>query len=430
MKPKRLIFAAIAACLGMVGLGSCNKEEAVYQGGEKEMSRLRVMTRAEGESTPPKEAKIYLLDKDGKCTNIVDLEDFNKNGIPATPGDYRIIAIGSNDLSAYKLPEQADANDSSIIKLNSGKKHTDLLLATDDITLNEGETTQLNMTLNREVICIKDVNADKIPKDVIGTEIIIGPMYKNIRMDGKYTDDTDSIRIALTKDTEDRKWILKGDSIFSLPSKGNPKVILRLITPKNTQEYSYQTTKPLTKNHFVRLDLVYREGLKAYLSASLSAPIWEGTDSIVYGYEKEDLSKETVNPPVAGNMYNAFFVVSVDTSTRTAVLLRKKGDTGVSSKEDMTAMSSKINKPDSAIGEWRLPTIEECKFFLEKCYVNSNNNPYSGLVETGTYYCTKDGKLATVTLSLNDKKAKIITSKENATYSKDYIYRPVIEISY
>ena len=81
MKTKRLIFAAIAACLGMVGLGSCNKEEAVYQGGEKEMSRLRVMTRAEGESTPPKEAKIYLLDKDGKCTNIVDLEDFNKNGI-------------------------------------------------------------------------------------------------------------------------------------------------------------------------------------------------------------------------------------------------------------------------------------------------------------------------------------------------------------
>ena len=430
MKIKNLSYAAIAACLGMVGLGSCNKEEAVYQGGEKEMSRLRVMTRAEGESTPPKEAKIYLLDKDGKCTNIVDLEDFNKNGIPATPGGYRIIAIGSNDLSAYKLPEQAEANDSSIIKLNSGKKLTDLLLDTEDITLNEGETTQLNMTLNREVICIKDVNADKIPKDVIGTEIIIGPMYKNIRMDGKYTDDTDSIRIALTKDTEDRKWILKGDSIFSLPSKGNPKVILRLITPKNTQEYSYQTTKPLTKNHFVRLDLVYREGLKAYLSASLSAPIWEGTDSIVYGYEKEDLSKETVNPPVAGNMYNAFFVVSVNTKARTAVLLRKKGDTGVSSKEDMTAMSSKINKPDSAIGEWRLPTIEECKFFLEKCYVNSNNNPYSGLVETGTDYCTKDGKLATVTLSLNDKKAKIITSKENASYSKDYIYRPVIEISY
>ena len=431
MRIKSFYFAAIAACLGMVGLGSCNKEEAVYQGGEKEMSKLRVMTRAEGETTPPKEAKIYLLDKEGKCTNIVDLEEINKNGIATTPGNYRVIAIGGNDLSAYKLPEQAEANDSSIIKLNSGRKLTDLLLATDDITLNEGETTQLNMTMDREVICIKDVNADKIPKDVIGTEIIIGPMYKNIRMDGKYTDDTDSIRIALTKDTEDRKWILKGDSIFSLPSKGNPKVILRLITPDNTQEYSDQTTKPLTKNHFVRLDLVYREGLKAYLSASLSAPIWEGTDSIVYGYEKEDLSKEeTVKHLAAGDMYNAFFVVSVDTKARTAVLLRKKGETGVSSKEDMTAMSSKINKPDSAIGEWRLPTMEECKYFLEKCNVNSNNSPNSGLVETGTYYCTKDGKLATVTLSLNDKKAKIITSKENASYSKDYYYRPVIKISY
>ena len=431
MKIKNLSYAAIAACLGMVGLGSCNKEEAVYQGGEKEMSRLRVMTRAEGETTPPKEAKIYLLDKDGKCTNIVDLEDFNKNGIPATPGDYRIIAIGGNDLSAYKLPEQADANDSSIIKLNSGKKLTDLLLATEDITLNEGETTQLNMTLNREVICIKDVNADKIPKDVIGTEIIIGPMYKNIRMDGKYTDDTDSIRIALTKDTEDRKWILKGDSIFSLPSKGNPKVILRLITPKNTQEYSYQTTKPLTKNHFVRLDLVYREGLKAYLSASLSAPIWEGTDSIVYGFEKEDLSKETetVKHPTSSELYNAFVVVSVDTIARTAVLLRKKGDTGVGSEEDMIAMNSTIIKPDKAIGEWRLPTMEECEFFLNLCAVNTDGIKSSEKVETGTYYCTKDNKLAAVKLELNGGK-KTITTIDKAEYSKDFIYRPVIKISY
>ena len=429
MKTKRLTIAAIAACLGMVGLGSCNKEEAVYQGGEKEVSRLRVMTRAEGETTPPKEAKIYLLDKDGKCTSIVDLEEINKNGIATTPGNYRVIAIGGNDLSAYKLPEQADANDSSIIKLNSGRKLTDLLLATDDITLNEGETTQLNMTMDREVICIKDVNADKIPKDVISTEIIIGPMYKNIRMDGKYTDDEDSVRIALTKDTEERKWTLKGDSVFSLPSKGNPKVILRLISPDNTKEYTYQTTKPLTKNHFVRLDLVYREGLKAYLSASLSAPIWEGTDTIVYGFEKEDLSKETVKHPTSNELYNAFVVVSVDTIARTAVLLRKKGDTGVGSEEDMIAMNSTINKPDKAIGEWRLPTMEECKFFLNLCNVNTNGVQSSEKVETGTYYCTKDGKLATVKLDFSNGK-KTITEHENASYSKDYYYRPVIKISY
>lgn len=429
MKTKRLIFAAIAACLGMVGLGSCNKEEAVYQGGEKEMSRLRVMTRAEGESTPPKEAKIYLLDKDGKCTSIVDLEEINKNGIATTPGNYRVIAIGGNDMSAYKLPKQADANDSSIIKLNSGRKLTDLLLATDDITLNEGETTQLNMTMDREVICIKDVNADKIPTDVIGTEIIIGPMYKNIRMNGKYTDDTDSVRISLTKDTEDRKWTLKGDSIFSLPSKGNPKVILRLKTASNTKEYTYQTNKPLTKNHFVRLDLVYREGLKAYLSASLSAPIWEGTDSIVYGFEKEDLTKETVKHPTSSELYNAFVVVSVDTIARTAVLLRKKGDTGVGSEEDMITKNSNINKPDKAIGDWRLPTMEECKFFLNLCDVNTNGVQSSELVETGTYYCTKDGKLATVKLDFSNGK-KTITEYENASYKKEYIYRPVIKISY
>jgi hypothetical protein len=112
------------------------------------------------------------------------------------------------------------------------------------------------------------------------------------------------------------------------------------------------------------------------------------------------------------------------------VLLRKKGDTGVGSEEDMITKNSNINKPDKAIGEWRLPTMEECKFFLNLCAVNTDGIKSSEKVETGTYCCTKDGKLATVTLSLNDKKEKIITSKENASYSKDYYYRPVIKISY
>lgn len=431
MKKQNLCYAAVAACVGLCSLGSCTQEEMAYQGEQKDISKLKVMTRTDDESSKPEEGKIYIFNQNNVCIDTISPSALRDNTpTRIKPGTVKLIAIGSNDLSAYNLPYKSTVTDSSIIKLNSGRALTDLILGTTTTTLEEGETTQTDITMSREVICLKHLTADNIPDDIIGTEIMVGPMYKNIKLNGKYTNDVDTIRIALQKDpNEEGVWVYKGDSIFSLPSKGNPSFILRLKTSDTTTEYTYQLNRPLTKNHFVKLDIDFREGIKTYIASSLSNPVWEGTDSIKYQYQKEDISNEmSVTHPDAGGRYNKYYVVSVDKSKRTAVLLRRSGDTGVTNDSILDAKLKSINRPEWAIGGWRLPTIDECKSILSTAMIKDNTDIVYK-VDPGTYYCTKDGKLATVTLKVNNAK-RTLTENDNSCYSADYIFRPVIEISY
>ena len=430
MKKQNLCYAAVAACVVLCSLGSCTQEEMAYQGEQKDISKLKVMTRTDDESSKPEEGKIYIFNQNNVCIDTISPSALRDNTpTRIKPGTVKLIAIGSNDLSAYNLPYKSTVTDSSIIKLNSGRALTDLILGTTTTTLEEGETTQTDITMSREVICLKHLTADNIPDDIIGTEIMVGPMYKNIKLNGKYTNDVDTIRIALQKDpNEEGVWVYKGDSIFSLPSKGNPSFILRLKTSDTTTEYTYQLNRPLTKNHFVKLDIDFREGIKTYIASSLSNPVWEGTDSIKYQYQKEDISNEvSVTHPEAGGRYNKYYVVSVDKSKRTAVLLRRKGASGVTN--DSILLNS-INRPEWSIGGWRLPTIDECKSILSTArIVDEKSVDLNYEVDPGTYYCTKDGKLATVTLKGNNTK-RTLTENDNSCYSADYIFRPVIEISY
>ncbi len=181
----------------------------------------------------------------------------------------------------------------------------------------------------------------------------------------------------------------------------------------------------------MKLDIDFREGIKTYIASSLSNPVWEGTDSIKYQYQKEDISKEvSVTHPEAGGRYNKYYVVSVDKSKRTAVLLRRKGASGVTNDSVLNARLNSINRPEWSIGGWRLPTIDECKSILSTArIVDEKSVDLNYEVDPGTYYCTKDGKLATVTLKGNNTK-RTLTENDNSCYSADYIFRPVIEISY
>ena len=342
MKKQNLCYAAVAACVGLCSLGSCTQEEMAYQGEQKDISKLKVITRTDDESSKPVEGKIYIFNQNNVCIDTISPSALRDNTpTRIKPGTVKLIAIGSNDLSAYNLPYKSTVTDSSIIKLNSGRALTDLILGTTTTTLEEGETTQTDITMSREVICLKHLTADNIPDDIIGTEIMVGPMYKNIKLNGKYTNDVDTIRIALQKDpNEEGVWVYKGDSIFSLPSKGNPSFILRLKTSDTTTEYTYQLNRPLTKNHFVKLDIDFREGIKTYIASSLSNPVWEGTDSICFEFNDNYLVKTDSanynNQIVAGKRYQSYYVVS-NTGSGSAVLLRKKGEAGISNQEDMDA---------------------------------------------------------------------------------------------
>ena len=388
---EKICFAAIAACLGTVCLGGCTKDEMAYQG---ETSKLKVITRTEGTETAPNEGLIYLFNNNGECTNKIDMKDLANNAAISTkPGKYKITAIGGDNLSNYTLPDKENATDSSEITLNEGKRLSDLLLISDSITLDEGITNQINLTLNREVLCIKEIKIEKVPTDVKSAEITIAPVYKAIKLNGKYTNKTDTLKFTLKKDATTGNWINKEDSVFSLPSKGNPTIKLSTASDSVKKEYAFEITKPLRKNYFVKLNITYNEGLKTYMCSSLTAPEWDGTDESSYTIDegnvttvdsvKTEEKKDTVtnnnknaNAPVAGKAYKGYYVVSVNTAAQTAVLLCNKQFTDIINAEMIAYASKQPEKPKEATTDhWRFPTKDECKYMLDNL-INKEGSYY------------------------------------------------------
>ena len=63
MKKQKFCYAAVTACVGLCSLGSCTQEEMAYQGEEEDISKLKVITRTDDESSKPVEGKIYIFNQ-------------------------------------------------------------------------------------------------------------------------------------------------------------------------------------------------------------------------------------------------------------------------------------------------------------------------------------------------------------------------------
>ena len=109
MKKQKFCYAAVAACVGLCSLGSCSQEEMAYQGEQKDISKLKVMTRTDDESSKPEEGKIYIFNQNNVCIDTISPSALRDNTpTRIKPGTVKLIAIGSNDLSAYKVEALID----------------------------------------------------------------------------------------------------------------------------------------------------------------------------------------------------------------------------------------------------------------------------------------------------------------------------------
>ena len=447
-------MAAMAVCLGLGCLGGCAKDETVYQG---ETSKLKITTRAEEDDTPLKDALLYIFNTEGTCTKIIPADKLDgTKAISEKPGTYKLIAIGGDDLTNYNLPNQDNATENSTITLNEGKKLNDLLIGTSNTDLEEASTTKMTMTLNRAVTCIKHVTIEELPTDITETEMTIGPVYTQVKLNGEYTDETKNISLSLTKNNTTGDWEYTGDSIVSLPSKGNPTIKITLTTPEVVKEYSYETSKPLRKNYYSQFGLNYKKGVVSFMTAKMNAQQWEGTDTIGFTFTEDNLTrvdslktgerKDTI--PKQGGSYDKYLVVSVDSAARTAVLLRRAGETGVYNDSIMYVREHQINRPANAlINYWRLPTLSEMTWVLENAELlkESDTEGKNYKIEQGSYYYVNDDNKAReenhvdtevgrVLLHINKTGPKAgirqVTAYSDAGYSDIYIYRPVIDVKY
>lgn len=429
------VFVLVAAISSMVALSGCSEQvmnETMSEGLNEGESLLRVMTRGE---TTPVEGKVYVFNSSGNFVRLLNTDEGGQlTSTNLVAGDYTVCAIGGEDLSAYTLPDQDDASVSSVITLVEGQEMTDLFMTSSDVTLTEGNASNLELELERQVIMIKEVSIKQVPTDVTKVEVSISPLHEGIQLDGTFTEDHTSLTLDLTKSSDNKTWTNGENQPYGFPSDGNPTITVCFTNCSGVKTYSCQAEEPFTANRQVVIEGTYSETQDAILSGTLTAKAWSANLSETFEFDEDNLVEDTSvedpeDPeepavPVAGGTFLGYYVVSVNSSDRTAVLLRRTQENNVYSESIMAQKAAAINKPEGVTcGEWRLPTVEECRIFLEDPIVNEKK--YGS-----NYYCLDGTNLKMMRALISSEGVITIKGPIDCGYNDLTYYRPVIDITY
>lgn len=424
-------FVMVAAIGSMVAWSGCS-EQVMNEDMRVELpqgqSLLRVQTRS---ATPPQEGQVYVFNSLGDCVRLLSTDESGQlASTNLVAGDYTVCAIGGEDLSAYTLPDQDVASVSSVITLAEGEEMTDLFMTSSDVTLTEGNASNLELELERQVIMIKEVSIKQVPTDVTKVEVSISPLHEGIQLDGTFTEAHTSLTLDLTKISDNKTWTNGENQPYGFPSDGNPTITISFTLSNGVKTYSYQASEPFAANHQVVLEGTYSEAQDAILSGTLIAKAWEADKSESFEFNEDNLVENTTTEepevPVTGGTYLGYYVVSVNSSDRSAVLLRKDQENNIGSAEKMAQRASEINKPVGdgiTCGDWRLPTSEECRFFLEDPDVNLK-------IYDVWYYCQDGDQLKRMKASKSSDEIITIQGPTNTFADDMFYYRPVIDITY
>ena len=402
MKKFFVIFAAVSS---MVALNSCSEQVVNEEIAEGE-SLLRVQTRSD---TQPQEGKVYVFNSNGDCVRLLSTDEGGQLASTSLiAGTYAVYAVGGEDLSKFTLPDLDDATPTSVISVAEGETMGDLLLKSNSVTLTQGNQSNLELELERQVIKINEVTIKKVPTDVTKVEVSISPLYQGVQLNGTPTGST-FITLNLTKSSDNKTWTNGENQPYCFPSEGNPTITVGFTKGDEVRRYSYQASEPFEANHQVSIEGTYSED--ALLTTSLTTQDWDTEKNETFSFSEDNLV-----------ILLGYYVVSVNSSYRSAVLLRKGQDDGYTSAEAIAAKD--INKPQGVTcDQWRIPTIEECQAFLSDPTVNLK-------IYDAWYYCMAGNTLQKMKASISEAGVITIEGPIETDYESDIYYRPVIDIYY
>lgn len=403
-KMKKKFYLVMAAICSGMSWGSCSSE--VWNKCEFEASdqqELRITTRAD---QPVNESVIYLMDASGACIALLESEGSgNYASGSLAPGHYELYAISSDHLAGVNLPTQEEATASSHIYPSEGGTMGDLLVSHQSFNMQEGQSLSLDLTLDRKVFGLKEVQISQVPSEVTGVSVSIAPLYPGILLDGSYDIGNEPLTYTVQLDQASEGTWSKIPDTKLFPSIGEPQISVIFTLPEGTQTYHFSPAETFAPNREVSIR-------GTYVGNAIEPEI-----------------------PVAGGMYKGYYVISVDETNRTAVLL---SDTQSKNHKDAKAVEAALKawpapegltgtcpSPEGLTGTWRLPTISELTtWFNDREAITLENGKWV------KYYC-KDGNVLT-TLELKRSYAGNYTIKGPATefIGPSTYLAPVIDISW
>ena len=385
---------------------------------------LRVGTR-DGDANNVNDGRIYVMDQAGSCVSVLSVsasEPEVTKGLPK--GTYDLYALGGDDLSCLTLPEASAAKANSVIPQAEDKALGDVLWGHAQVTLNRNDTKDIDIQMERKVVCITGISVQEVPAEVTKVSVSLTPMNVALLLNGKYDALFKTVTILLTK--HDTTWETE-QAVYSFPSRGRTAITISIKTSEGEKHYSYVTSEEgLPANKQVQISATYSEAWAATLNASLTYTAWGEQKAIDFafnednaGNKKEDGDKTV---PTVGQNFDGYYVVSVDAANRKAVLLRKVQGNNIESQSGMeSAFAELTKKPEGATGGWRLPTPAECDVFALDATLPLRAFDHG-------YYCQDGETVKSYDIAVINGILKHTGMTEG--YSAETWFRPVIDVTY
>lgn len=415
----------VAAISSMMAFESCSEgvmnDETMAL---KPEGMLRVGTRDE-DAHSVKDGRIYVMDEARHCVSVLSVSASQPQVTKGLPkGTYDLYAVGGDDLSGLTLPEVNDATTNSDITLAANQTMGDLQWGHAQVTLVRGDAKDLNISLERKVVCVTGISILEVPAEVTAVDVSIRPLYQVLKLDGSYYFDDFFMAISLTK--HDATWETS-EPVYCFPSAGRATITISMTTSEGERHYSYVTgTEGLPANTQVQISATYSEAWATTLNASMSYAAWGEPMSIAFDFNEDNVGNKreggNKTVPTVGQTYDGYYVVSVDTEQHKAVLLRKKQGNGISNQEALEAAFKDLtNKPAGATGNWRLPTPAECEVFALDATLSFRAFDHG-------YYCLDGETIKSYDIDVVNGVLKHTGFTEG--FNAETWFRPVIDIAY
>lgn len=421
----------------MMVFASCEKivlqDDVLNTEDEDGTAILTISTRGidDEETLNVNEAKIYIFNEAGKCIEILTTNDENTTTTThLRAGTYTLYAIGGPDLSRFTLPSISNATANSLITLVETKVMDDLAMKTVTQTLADGDNEDVEIVLERKIISIDKIELKSIPTDVTKVEVTLSSFYNAIKLNGTY-DATSftNYTVELTKQDDGTTWSVQPQELM-FPSKGVPTITMILTTPSGTDSYSFTASETMSANHHITISGTHNAAQGATLTVSVKAEAWGDNETFDFNYNESN----TVYRPIPGTFCNGYYVVSVDETNRTAVLLAKEklieyeapeaGSAPTIWRAALTTPMATLERPINITNNWRLPTSVEVAIFSKDTQLVT----FSSTGHSKAYFCEDDGILKWAQTHHTDIEDNL--NWNTTGFAASIRLRPVIDIEY
>lgn len=424
-----LVVSIVMTVVSMTLLTSCEKEFSEVTPVNPESS-LTVTTRSEsGAEEVAYPVAVYLFDANKTCIDFRRIESADASVVyDLAEGVYDVYAFGGVAEGKYTLPSVKEATLESVIALQDGQEHGDLMMAKSSVTTTKGEANTINLLMTRCVSKIASIVIKQVPDDVTAVSVTLSKTYKSMAFDGTKKDVNIEVITLEKSGTESGTWELKTPRHVLFDVAASASVKISMTTNGNAKGYTYQLTDKWKSNYLYHITATYTEKQNFHVTGTITGATWQGTEDIVFNFDEtntqEGESGPTINEtaPEVGTLYKGCYVLSrTEESNAIKVLLLHPNQYSdvcngtMSQEEARNSINSKLSEiaSENEITGWHLPNEAEMDVIYSTGFAEINKKiPAPKLENNEDYFYDDNGTIRGYLLSSKVKRELRLTTNK------------------